>query len=95
MYGELSTQSGDDISQPQGWFPVLSIRWRDLRNVVWSYEPGEAEGYLSLLAGEQVIVLYTGVAEEAGWLYGERADDSSQQGWCPLMVCPSLLDHVD
>ena len=89
VYGELSTRSGDDSSQPQGWFPALSIRWRDLRNVVRSYyEPGEAEGYLSLLAGEQVIVLYTGVSEEAGWLYGERAGDSSQQGWFPSMVCP-------
>ena len=88
VYGELSTRSGDDSSQPQGWFPALSIRWRDLRNVVRSYELGEAEGYLSLLAGEQVIVLYTGVSEEAGWLYGERADDSSQQGWFPSMVCP-------
>ena len=56
--------------------------------MVRSYEPGEAEGYLSLLAGEQVIVLYTGVSEEAGWLYGERGDDSSQQGWFPSMVCP-------
>ena len=83
VYGELQPFG------PQGWFPVLSIRWRDLRKVVRSYyEPGEAEGYLSLLAGEQVIVLYNGVSEEAGWLYGERADDSSQQGWFPSMVCP-------
>ena len=90
VYGELQPFG------PQGWFPALSIRWRDLRKVVRSYyELGEAEGYLSLLAGEQVIVLYTGVSEEAGWLYGERADDSSQQGWFPSMVCPSLLEHVD
>ena len=83
VYGELQPFG------PQGWFPALSIRWRDLRKVVRSYyELGEAEGYLSLLAGEQVIVLYTGVSEEAGWLYGERADDSSQQGWFPSMVCP-------
>ena len=73
--GNFLRESGDDSSQPQGWFPALSIRWRDLRNVARAYEPGEAEGYLSLLAGEQVIVLYTGVAEAAGWLYGERADD--------------------
>ena len=83
VYGELQPFG------PQGWFPALSIRWRDLRKVVRSYyELGEAEGYLSLLAGEQVIVLYTGVSEKSGWLYGERADDSSQQGWFPSMVCP-------
>ena len=63
------------------------MTWRDLRNVVLSYDPDEGEGYLPLIKGEQVIVLHTDTSGDTVWYYGEAADDCSQRGWFPSMVC--------
>ena len=91
MYGELCTRSDDVLSRSLGWFPASSVEWRDLRNVVLSYGPDEGEGYLPLMKGQRVIVLYTGFSDDAGWSYGEAAGDCPQRGWFPSMVCDSPL----
>ena len=85
VYGELVT--GRDEDSPLGWFPALSLEWQDLRTVIRSYGPDEGKGYLPLMEGEQVIILHTDTSGDTVWYYGEAADDCSQRGWFPSMVC--------
>merc|ERR1711971_542676 len=63
--------------------------------VRWVKSQGKKTGEEKDKKGEQVTVLYTGGSDEAGWLYGETAHDSAQRGWCPSMVCASLLEMRD
>merc|ERR1712194_621166 len=47
----------------------------------------DAAGYLGLLAGDVVKVLFEGEdGDDAGWCYGSLDADQSAQGWFPIRV---------
>ena len=76
--------AGAPAPAPSGWVPALAVAEEHGHHVaVLRSAAASAGGYISVTAGDNVVITHT----EQAWVYGYKADtrqpDVSLRGWFP------------